>query len=103
MCKTGRKNAGLAKEGQVIGVKDVLPMVQEVLRHSEGGLELCVDEETEGRRALAEALQAESVVEGSEKGGYAVEWCVRAVQEGRGSTEAARRWLEREAVRLKER
>jgi hypothetical protein len=78
-----------------------MPLVKE---HGEA-LPLCVDEATARRRDLAEALEMESVVSGAEsgKGGYAMEFCCRAAEEGRGDLDKARLWLEREAVRSGER
>jgi hypothetical protein len=98
LCKSGRQNLGLPPTQ---GTKEAMPLVKE---HGEA-LPLCVDEATARRRDLAEALEMESVVSGAEsgKGGYAMEFCCRAAEEGRGDLDKARLWLEREAVRSGER
>jgi hypothetical protein len=102
MCKTGRINTGKAKTTQVVGIKEALPLVKAVLEKP-GGARLCVDGITQRRREMAERLEAESVVNGKEKGGYYLEFCVRAVEVTAGDEEGARRWLLKEGVRTGER
>jgi len=89
-CKSGRKNSGLAGEREVIAVKEALEMVRPfvegvVAGGREGPLHFCVDEGSQRRRGLAEMVVAE--------GGYALEWCVAALEAEGGDLERARGWL----------
>lgn len=97
MCRTGRENLGMMVDN--MGTMEALPLVQN--RGNE--LPLCVDESTAKRRELAEALAAESVLDQGGKGGYRTEFCVRAVEAASGDLDRARKWLEREGVRIGER
>lgn len=106
LCRTGRANRGLTPVAG--GTAAALPLVRPVverLQDEDAPIAICVDEQTQGRRELAEALRAESVVTGqaSGRGAFPLEFCLKAVEEGRGSVEAAKRWLDREAVREGER
>ncbi|KAF8535910.1 hypothetical protein BDD12DRAFT_988415 [Trichophaea hybrida] len=64
---------------------------------------LCVDEVTSKRRELAERLSVETVLDEGGRGGYPVEFCVKAVEAVEGDVDRARKWLEREGVRTGER
>ena len=66
-----------------------------------GEVAFCVGARVQEMRELAERLAVESAV-GDGRGGWGVEWCVRAVEVG-GGEEGARRWLEKEGVRVGER
>jgi hypothetical protein len=94
-CRTGRGNTG-ESDGKAVGTKDALPMVKPYLEGMAGGsyvtpLHFCVDEASQRRRALAEMLAAEKGVEG--KGGFAMEWCVAALEAEGGNLDRARSWL----------
>lgn len=107
-CRSGRKNGGLAVEGEeVVATKEALPMVkpfvEDVVR-GERPLHFCVDEASQRRRVLAEMLAAEGGADGvggkgmvgngeGEGGGYALEWCVAALEAEGGELERARVWL----------
>lgn len=102
----GRKecqNPACAERAGKMSVKDAMQAVKGA------GVGLCVDRRTEEWRALAEGLSIESAVDdeggngGKGKGGWGVEWCVAAVEAAGGDVEKARRWLEREGVRVGER
>ncbi|CUS11775.1 unnamed protein product [Tuber aestivum] len=108
MCKTGRVNLGIAgNPAQGVSVADAMPLVKKIVQDLKGGggeLGLCVDEGTQKRRRLAERIAVESVLE--RDGGWDVYWVVAAVEEVGGSEEdegAIRTWLERNAVRRRER
>ncbi len=64
----------------------VRPFVEGVVAGGrEGPLHFCVDEGSQRRRGLAEMVVAE--------GGYALEWCVAALEAEGGNLERARGWL----------
>ncbi|KAI5794356.1 hypothetical protein DFH27DRAFT_526788 [Peziza echinospora] len=87
-CKTGRAEMGVPPiEGGLKGVR-------ELVEGAGGGVRLCVDKVTAGRRVLAETLAGEE--------GYPVEWGVKAVESAGGEEEEARRWLGKWGVRIGE-
>ncbi|PSN71862.1 hypothetical protein BS50DRAFT_544060 [Corynespora cassiicola Philippines] len=93
-CRSGRKNAG--EPDKSVPTKDAIPMVKPFLQGMDGAgydtpLHFCVDEASQKRRVLAEMLAAEVGVEG--KGGFALEWCVAALEAEGGDLEKARGWL----------
>lgn len=101
-CKTGRKNTGVAKEGEAITTKDAVPMVTpfvDVLTHLESPLHFCVDEGSQKRRGLAEMMAAEG--DGGVKGkakagteaGYELEWFIAALEAEGGDLDRGRGWL----------
>ncbi len=107
-CKTGRKNTGLATEGELITTKDAIPMVKpfvDGLMHPDSPLHFCVDEASQHRRVLAEMIAAEGVGDSKGKGkgkaeaadgnetGYELEWCVAALEAEGGDLDRARGWL----------
>lgn len=108
-CKSGRKNSGVAVEGEVVATKEALPMVRpfvEDVARVERPLHFCVDEASQRRRVLAEMLAAEGGADGvggkgkgkvgngeGEGGGYVLEWCVAALEAEGGDLERARVWL----------
>jgi len=103
MCKTGRANMEL----DVMGAKEAMGVIKpmctvEVLLSGYTGMPLnfCVDETTEKRKRIAERLSMMEDAEG--KGGWAVEWCVKAIGEASGDEEKARGWLEKWAVKRNE-
>lgn len=93
-CRTGRKNDG--QPDRSVPTKDAIPLVKPFLEGMDGKgyttpLHFCTDEASQRRRALAEMLSAEPGVEG--KGGYALEWCVAALEAEGGDLDRARAWL----------
>lgn len=94
MCRTGRKNA--SGVDRAVPTKEAIPLVKPFLEGLDGKgwdteLRFCVDEASQRRKGLAEMLAAEKGVEG--KGGYALEWCVGALEAEGGDLERARAWL----------
>jgi len=93
-CRTGRKNNG---EGdKPVATKDAIPIVKPFLEGMDGKgyatpLHFCTDEGSQRRRSVADMLAAERGVEG--KGGFAVEWCVAALEAEGGDLDRARAWL----------
>lgn len=103
MCKTGRANMGI----QVMGAKEAMAVIKpmctvEALLSGYTGtpLDFCVDETMEKRKRLAERLSMMEDAEG--KGGWAVEWCAKAVGEASGDEDKAKGWLEKWAVKRNE-
>lgn len=93
-CRTGRANRG--GDGKAVSTKEALPMVKPWLEGLAGKgydtpLHFCVDEASQKRRVLAELLAAEKGLDG--KGGYAMEWCVAALEAEGGDLDKARSWL----------
>jgi len=100
LCKSGRRNLEVTNEK--VGTKEAMPLIK--TRLAGGEVPLCVDERTARRRDMAEALEIQSVADsGVGKGGYALQFCCRAVEAANGDLEGARKWLEREGVRAGER
>lgn len=95
-CKTGHKNS--TGEERIMSAKDALPKVKPVLdfllKGSEGPLSFCVDEATQTRRAMAEMLAAERF--------YELAWCIKALEEGHNDLSKARTWLADRAPRINE-
>jgi hypothetical protein len=91
-CKTGKKNAG---EELVLTMKDALPLVKPYLAALDDWstrLPFCVDENSQTRRKMGELLAAEtSLAHG--KAGYALEWCIAALEASMGDLDRARNWL----------
>jgi hypothetical protein len=93
-CRTGRKNNG---EGdKPVATKDAIPIVKPFLEGMDGKgyvtpLHFCTDEGSQRRRTMADMLAAEKGLEG--KGGYALEWCVAALEAEGGDLDRARSWL----------
>ena len=76
--------------------KEAIPLVKPFLEGMDGRgyttpLHFCVDEASQRRRKVAEMMGAEVGIEG--KGGYAVEWCVAALEAEGGDLEKGRAWL----------
>lgn len=93
-CKTGRKNLELNSN---VTTKDALPMIKPFLETStmvKSGtpLHFCVDENSQKRKALAAMMAAEDGGP-TGKGGYALEWCVGALEAEGGHLDGARGWL----------
>lgn len=93
-CRTGRKHNG--QGDKPVPTKDAIPLVKPFLEGMDGRgystpLHFCTDEGSQRRRTLAEMLSAEKGIEG--KGGYALEWCVAALEAENGDLEKARAWL----------
>lgn len=93
-CRSGRKNTG--QEDKAVPRGEAIPLVKPFLEGLEGKgyatpLHFCVDEKNQRGRNLAEMLSAEKEVEG--KGGYALEWCVAAVEAEGADLDKARGWL----------
>ena len=93
-CRTGRANKG--GDGKPVSTKEALPLVRPWLEGLAGKgydtpLNFCVDEASQKRRVLAELLAAEKGLNG--KGGYAMEWCVAALEAEGGVLDKARSWL----------
>ncbi|KAK4619909.1 hypothetical protein CLAFUW4_11168 [Fulvia fulva] len=89
-CKTGRKNLDMSTN---ITTKDALPMIKPYLETAKDTpLHFCVDESSQKRRNLAGMLAAEDGGQ-SGKGGFAVKWCVGALEAEGGDLDAARVWL----------
>lgn len=93
-CRSGRKNA--SGEDKAVPTKEAIPLVKPFLEGMDGRgfttpLHFCVDEASQRRRKVAEMMGAEVGIEG--KGGYAVEWCVAALEAEGGDLEKGRAWL----------
>ncbi|EMD89170.1 hypothetical protein COCC4DRAFT_40482 [Bipolaris maydis ATCC 48331] len=93
-CRSGRKNLG--QPDQSVPTKDAIPLVKPFLQGMDGKgyhtpLHFCVDERAQKCRTLAEMMAAERGIEG--KGGYALEWCVAALEAEAGDLDRARSWL----------
>jgi hypothetical protein len=93
-CRTGRKNMG--QGDKPVPTKEAIPIVKPYLEGMDGKgyvtpLHFCADEASQRRRAVAEMLSAETGVDG--KGGFALEWCVAALEAEGGDLEKARAWL----------
>ncbi|ORY14762.1 hypothetical protein BCR34DRAFT_211412 [Clohesyomyces aquaticus] len=93
-CRTGKKNTGLGDKA--VATKDAIPLVKPFLDGMDGmgyttPLHFCTDEASQRRRGFAELLSAEKGVDG--KGGYALEWCVAALEAEGGDLGRARDWL----------
>ena len=104
LCKTGRKNIGVAIEGQTTTSKDALAMIKptlENLKNEQTTLSFCTDEASQKSRILAEMLAAEGG--GASKGkvkeresvtdAYDLEWCIAALEVSAGGLDKARSWL----------
>ncbi|TKA80552.1 hypothetical protein B0A55_02007 [Friedmanniomyces simplex] len=94
-CKTGRGNLGV--EGASVSTKEALPMVKPWLEGLAKGsgtspLHFCADEKSQRLRIMAGMLAAE---DGGPvgKGGYALEWCMGALEAEGGDLDGARLWL----------
>ncbi|MCJ1256531.1 hypothetical protein MMC24_004352 [Lignoscripta atroalba] len=116
-CRTGRRYLGLGKPGEAISSKEALGMAKPFLAGLGGGdgsspFHLCTDEGSQKRRVLAEMLAAETGVGhgvGKGKGtgerggdGYALEWCVAALEAEGGDLDRGRTWLRNWAPRRAE-
>ncbi|KAK4956691.1 hypothetical protein LTR10_006218 [Elasticomyces elasticus] len=93
-CKTGRSNSSI--QG-TISTKDALPMVKPWLEGLANGsqttpLHFCTDEKSQRQRATAGMLAAEDGGP-TGKGGYALEWCIGALEAEGGDLDGARLWL----------
>lgn len=81
-----------------MSARDALPKVKPVLEQlAQGintGLQFCVDEATQTRRAIAEMIAAEGV--------YELAWCVKALEEGHNDFGKARIWLNDRAPKINE-
>jgi hypothetical protein len=71
-------------------LRTIKPQVDGML-HPDAQFWICVDQQVQMRAFLAGMVAAE--------GGYGVEWCRRAVEEGRGDLSRMRSWLEINAPR----
>jgi hypothetical protein len=97
-CKTGRGGVGVGTKEAVGMVKPFLEgLLPDSDRQGETPLHFCVDEQSQKRRGMAELLAAE---DGGPmgKGGFALEWCVGALEAEKGDLEGARTWLRNWAV-----
>ncbi|KAI9833195.1 MAG: hypothetical protein M1819_003818 [Sarea resinae] len=118
-CKSGRKNVGIVPDGSggggdgsegaavAMSAKDVLPLIKPAVdawRDLSSPLHFCVDEASQRRRGLAEMLAAEKSDAHPEmhlkggaaagaSGGYALEWCVAALEAEGGDLDRAQTWL----------
>ncbi|MCJ1455138.1 hypothetical protein MMC28_005492 [Mycoblastus sanguinarius] len=109
-CKIGRRNLGLAQEGQTMTSKEALAMIKPILEGLKEGktpVHLCTDEASQKRRTLAEMIAAEggengglTKGKGKEKeeasyagSGYDIEWCIAALELESGNLDKARGWL----------
>ena len=93
MCKTGRKNLGLA---EIAGTKEAMAMIKPMVAGAVGSsisLAFCVDDASQRRRLLAQLLAAEEV----ENRGYDLEWAVAAMEAEGGDVGKAREWLKTRA------
>jgi hypothetical protein len=91
-CKTGRTNKDTSNAS--LSTKDALPLVKPFVAAAITGAEplhFCVDESSQKRRAMAEMLSAEPGLTG--QGGYALEWCIAALEAEGGDLGKAREWL----------
>lgn len=106
-CKTGRKNLGMAAQGQAISSKEALATIKPTLEGLKDGkvpVHFCTDEASQKRRVLAEMVAAEGDASGKGKGkerqnmakssGYEPEWCVAALEAAGGNLDKARGWLQ---------
>ena len=113
MCKTGRGNVVPPLE-KITGTKEATALFTQYCDagtlnagYTAGPLHFCVDEGTSERRKAAERLSMMQDSDG--KGGWALEWCVKAVEESGkagepegGFEEGGLRWLEKFGVRRDE-
>ena len=95
LCKTGRKTLGVEPAG--VATKDALPMIKPFLDALADAkvatpLHFCVDEKSQKQRILAGMLAAEDGGLAG-KGGYALDWCVGALEAEGGVLDGARSWL----------
>ncbi|RMZ81843.1 hypothetical protein DV738_g2136, partial [Chaetothyriales sp. CBS 135597] len=101
--KSWCRNADWCRSGQ-----SHLSGVLEQLKAGTGSAALCfcVDETTQTRRVLADAMaaatQSSSSGDGDGDGGYAVEWCIKALEESRNDGAQAHDWLRAHAPRINE-
>ncbi|KAF2107925.1 ubiquitin fusion degradation protein-like protein [Lophiotrema nucula] len=94
-CRTGRKNTG--EPDKAVSTKDAIPLVKPFLEGMDGRgystpLHFCTDEGSQRKRGVAEMMSAEMGIDG--KGGYALEWCVAALEAENGDLQKARGWLQ---------
>lgn len=100
-CKNGRQNLDITPNA--VSTKEALPIIKPFLSDainadSNTPLQFCVDEQSQKRRALASMLAAEGtehaetarLVQGN---GYALPWCVAALEAEGGDLDRARSWL----------
>ncbi|KAL6718446.1 hypothetical protein ACLMJK_004536 [Lecanora helva] len=103
-CKTGRKNMGLLTEGQNISSKEALVMIKptlEQLKDMGTPISFCTDGASQKRRVLADMMAAEGDMGTKGKGkegdlagsGYALEWCIAALEAESGDLGRGRTWL----------
>lgn len=96
LCKTGHKV--VTGEDRVLSAKDGLPMLKPIMDQLAQGntseLAFCVDESSQTRRAIATMMMGE--------GEYELEWCLKALEEEKGDTGAARDWLKNWAPKIGE-
>jgi len=102
-CKTGRKNLDIRPASFVM--KDAIPVVKPFLDSLAKGepnspLHFCVDDSMQKRKKLADMMAAESDYTGN--AGYAIEWCLGALEAVSGDLDEARKWLKNWAPTRKE-
>ena len=100
-CRTGKRNAG--GEDKSLTMKEALPLIKpflDGLKDESGPLHFCVDEASQKRRALAQMLAGGGA--GAEQGGYALEWCVTAMEAEHGDLDRAMGWLRDHAPKIGE-
>lgn len=98
-CKTGRRNLGMERADEAVTSKEALGMIKpflEGLNDAKSLLHFCTDDGSQRRRGLAEMVAAEGMGDANadgKGGGYAVEWCVAALEAEAGDLDRARGWL----------
>ena len=103
ICKSGRLASGLDDPARgPITSKQALAMVKPLLERGwekDAPLHFCTDETSQRRRLVAEMLAAETLgstgvdVGAAPKEGYALEWCVAALEVEAGDLDRGRAWL----------
>ena len=105
-CRTGRQHLGLAGEGEGPNAREAMEYIRpKMINLGTKSSSFCTDEASQKRRTVAETMAAErrsaTVFGGKGKGkeddsedvGYALEWCVAALQVEGDDCDKARVWL----------
>ncbi|RMD41433.1 hypothetical protein DV735_g3688, partial [Chaetothyriales sp. CBS 134920] len=104
-CRTGQSHSGIetAAAAPALTARDALPLIKPVLDQLKAGsghsaLYFCIDENTQTRRVIADAMAAAS----GSSGEYEIEWCIKALEESRNDVAQAHDWLRAHAPRINE-
>lgn len=94
-CKTGRTHLEKAPEDNKMDTRKAIEMARpfvDTFAHRQNPLHFCVDQQSQERRVLARMLVA-AADDDAHDDGYALEWCVLALEKEGGDLERARAWL----------